>query len=62
MFFKAAMQIPNMRSDVLHQFPVQREFQPQHAVGTGMLRSHLQDEVITLPFVTNTVFIAGHWR
>ena len=31
-------------------------------MGTGMLRSHLQDEVITLPLVTSTVFIAGHWR
>jgi hypothetical protein len=60
-FFEAAVQIPNMRPDVLHQLSVQRKLQPQHAVSTGMLRSHLQDEVITLPFVANTVFISARW-
>jgi hypothetical protein len=51
-----------MRPDVLDQFAVQRELEAQHAVRTGMLRSHLQDEVITLPLVADTVFISGRWR
>jgi len=28
-------------------------------VGTGMLWSHLQDEVITLPLIANTILISG---
>src|SRR5215470_8486517 len=61
-FFKAAMQIPDMRSNVLHQLSVQRELQPQHTMGTGMLRSHLQDEIIPLALVANTVLISSYWR
>jgi hypothetical protein len=51
-----------MRPDVLYQFAVQSEFESQHAVRTGMLRPHLQDEIITLPLVANTVRISGRWR
>jgi hypothetical protein len=57
MFLKAAMQIANMGPHLLHQLPIQHQLKPQHPVRTGMLRPHLQDEIITLSFVTHPVFV-----
>jgi hypothetical protein len=57
MLLKAAMEIANMGPHMFYQLPVQHQLKTQHPMRTGMLWAHLQDEIVTLAFVTHTVFV-----
>ena len=52
-FFRAAMQQTDMRVDALDALAVQIHHQPQHAMGSGMLRAEINGEFAV---VLNRVF------
>ena len=56
-FLEAAVQVAEVRRNMLHQLPVGNDFEPQHAVRAGVLRPHLQDQVIALPLVTDAKLV-----
>jgi hypothetical protein len=46
MLFETAMEISNVRCDLLHHLAIRLELQSQHAVCAGMLRPHVEDHLL----------------
>jgi hypothetical protein len=46
MLFETAMEIPDVRSDLLYHLAVRLELQSQHTMRAGMLRPHVEDHLL----------------
>jgi hypothetical protein len=46
MLFETAMEISNVRCDLLHHLAIRLELQSQHTVCAGMLRPHVEDHLL----------------